>query len=214
MPRPTNEAPVRIGTPGVMPRHMIAPPHWIGGWRGVHLGAHGRMQTVRADQQGPLDLAALAVARLDQCPDAAAVVVIAVAGDRQAGSNGVCAETLDDGPVEQHLQTAAVHRILRPLVAGAQAARLGVHLLAVQSDQHPFPGLQPDGVELLGPDPEFVELAHRVRLQVDAHPERLEVPHGFQHEARHADLMQGQSDTQSSNAAPGNEDRSMIHGCA
>ena len=105
-----------------------------------------------------------------------------------------------------------MHRILRPLVTGTQAARLGVHLFAVQSDQHPFPGLQPDGVELLGPDPELVELTHGVRLQVDADPERLEVPHRFQHETRHIDLMQGQCDTQSSNAAPGNEDRSTIHG--
>ena len=129
-----------------------------------------------------------------------------------ARSNSAGAETLDDGLVEEHLQAAAVHRVLRPLVAGAHAARLGVHLFAVQSDQHQFPGLQPDGVELLWPDPELVELSHGVRLQVDADAERLEVPHGFQHETRHPDLMQGQCDTQSSNAAPGNEDRSTIHG--
>jgi len=33
-PTPTNDAPLRIGTPGVVPRHMIAPPHWIGGCSG------------------------------------------------------------------------------------------------------------------------------------------------------------------------------------
>ena len=71
-----------------------------------------------------------------------------------------------------------------------------------------------DGVELLGPEPELVELTHSVRLQIDAHPERLEVPDGLEYEAGHTDLMQGQCDTQSSNAAPGNEDRSTIHGCA
>ena len=68
-------------------------------------------------------------------------------------SHGAGAETLDDGLVQEHLQAAAVHRVLRPLVAGAHAARLGVDLFAVQSDQHKFPGLQPDGVELLGPIP-------------------------------------------------------------
>jgi hypothetical protein len=40
------------------------------------------------------------------------------------------------GYVEEHLQTAAVHRILRPLVAGEQAARLRVHRSAVQPDEH------------------------------------------------------------------------------
>lgn len=36
---------------------------------------------------------------------------------------------------------------------------------------------------------------HRVRLQVDDGPEGFEVSHGFQHETRHIDLMQGQRDT-------------------
>src|SRR5687768_1666128 len=107
----------------------------------VHLGAHGRMQTVRPDEQGPVDLRALTVASLDQNPNAMAVVIVAVTGDRRACANGVDPETIDDGSVEEHLQVAAVHRILRPLIAGAQAARLGVHLFAVQANQHPFPGL-------------------------------------------------------------------------
>jgi hypothetical protein len=37
------------------------------------------------------------------------------------------------------------------------------------------------------------------------------MPHRFQYDARHPNLMQGQRDTQSSDAAPGNEDRSTIH---
>src|SRR4030095_12802361 len=102
--------------------------------------------------------------------------------------------------------TAAMYRVLRPLVAGAHAARLGVDLFAVQADQHKFPGLQPAGTEVIGPKPELVELTHGVRLHVDADAERLEVAHGFQHETRHTDLMQGQCDTQSSNAGTGNED--------
>ena len=35
----------------VVPRHMIAPPHWIGGWCGMHLRANRRMHAVGADQQ-------------------------------------------------------------------------------------------------------------------------------------------------------------------
>src|SRR5262245_14422684 len=32
VPRPTKEAPVRIGFAQVVPRHMMAPPQWMGGW--------------------------------------------------------------------------------------------------------------------------------------------------------------------------------------
>src|SRR5688572_19524778 len=169
------------------------------------------MQTVRADQQRPLDAEARAITRLDQRPDAGAAGMLAIPRDLHARSNSASAETLDDRVVEEHLQAAAVYRVLRPLVAGAHAARLGVHLLAVQSDQHEFPGLQPDGVQLLRSDPELIELSHGVRLQVDADAKRLEMPHRFQHDAWDPDLMQGQGDTQSSDAAPGNEDRSTIH---
>ena len=35
VPRPTNEEPLRIGFATVVPRHMIAPPQWIGGWAGA-----------------------------------------------------------------------------------------------------------------------------------------------------------------------------------
>jgi hypothetical protein len=168
------------------------------------------MQTVGADQEGPFDLQPLAVAGLDHGADTARVV--AVTSDRHAGSHGAGAETVEHGLVEEHLQTAAMYRVLRPFVTGAHAARLGVDLFAVQADQHEFLGLQSDGVEVIGPDPELVKLSHGVRLHVDADTERLEVAHGLQHETRHTDLMQGQSDTQSSNAAPGNEDRSTIHG--
>ena len=70
-----------------------------------------------------------------------------------------------------------MYRILRPLVAGAHAARLAVHLFPVQSDQHKFPGLQSDGVELLWADAKLVELSHSVWLQVDADAERLEMLH-------------------------------------
>jgi hypothetical protein len=67
---------------------------------------------------------------------------------------------------------------------------------------------------MLGPDPKFGELTHCVRLQVDAHSERLEVLHRLEHETRHTNLMQRERNRQSSYAAPGNEDRSMVHGRA
>jgi hypothetical protein len=87
----------------------------------------------------------------------------------------IWARTIHDRPVEQHLQAATVQRILRPLITGAHATRFGVDFFPIQPDQDPFPGLETDGVELLGPDAEFIEFTDGIRLQVDADAERLEV---------------------------------------
>ena len=91
-------------------------------WRlpGMHLRAHGRMETIRPDQKRTRDLQTIAVVRLDQRPDAEPVGVVAVAGDRHARSDGASAEAFEDGPVEEHLEPPAMHGILRPLVASVQ----------------------------------------------------------------------------------------------
>src|SRR5688500_15953903 len=98
-----------------------------------------------------------------------------------------------------------MHRVLRPAVTGEQTARLGVHVLAVQSYERPLPRLQADSVQLAGTNPELVQLAHRVRLQVDPDAKRLQLGDGLEHEARHADLLQGERDTESADSATGNE---------
>ena len=54
-------------------------------------------------------------------------------------------------------------------------------------------------------DVELVQLAHRVWLEVDSYAERLELGDGFEHEARHADLLQRESDAESADSATGNE---------
>ena len=53
---------------------------------------------------------------------------------------------------------------------------------------HSFAG-RPTPVEILLGDPEIVELAHGVGLQIDADAERAHVPHGFEDDAGHADLV-------------------------
>ena len=60
-------------------------------------------------------------------------------------------------------------------------------------------------------DAELLELPHRVRLEVDADAKRPEIGHGLEDDARHADLVQGEGDTESSDAAAGNEDGQSIH---
>ena len=90
----------------------------------MHLRPHRRVQPIGPDQEGPFELHALAVASLDQRLDATTALVVAVTDDRHAGPHRTGAEALDDGAVQQHLQATAVHRILRPVIAGAHPARL------------------------------------------------------------------------------------------
>ncbi len=179
----------------------------------MHLGPDGRVQPVRADQQGPFDFRELAAAVPDECDHAASIAAIPVTRDLCAEPNGGGADTLHGRPVEQHLELAAVNRILRPPVAGGKAPGLGVHVIAVQPDECPLPGLQADRVELLGAEPELVELADGVRLKIDADAERLEPRDRLEHEARHADLMQGQRDAQAADSAARDDDGKQPH-CA
>src|SRR5688500_13010330 len=105
-----------------------------------------------------------------------------------------------------------MHRVLRPVVTGEQTARLRVHVLAVQPHERPLARRQPDRIQSVGADTELVELADRVRLQVDAYAERLELRDGFEHAARHADLLQRQRDTESADSATGDDYGEIGHG--
>ena len=169
----------------------------------MHLRPHRRVQAVRADQQLGANLRLRSVRGANQHRDAIGLVAIAchaVPREHRAGT-----EALERRAVQQHLQSAAMHRVLRPAVSREEAARLGVHVLAVQPDERPLPGLQPDRVELVGTQPKLVELAHRVRLEVDPHAERLQIRDGFEHQTRHADLLQGKGDAESADSATGDE---------
>ena len=99
-----------------------------------------------------------------------------------------------------------MHRVLRPVVAGEQPARLGIDVVAVEPDQRPFLGRQADAVEVGLRDAEVVELAHGVGLQVDADAERAHLAHRLEHDAGHADLVQRQRRRQPADAAAGDED--------
>ena len=114
--------------------------------RRVHLRPHRRMQAVRGDQQAAFDFRARRPSRVST-QRGHAVGVVAVAGDAVAQPDRIGAEPLERRPVQQHLQLAAVHRVLRPAVAGQQAARLGIDVVAVAPDQGPFARLDADGVE-------------------------------------------------------------------
>ncbi len=132
---------------------------------------------------------------------------MAIAGDPVAQPHRGRAQAFEHRAVQQHLQLPAVHRVLRPAVAGEQAARLGVHLVAVAAHQRPFARLDADGVEHFSAQAQVIELAHGIGLQVDAHAQRLQLGHRFEHDAGHADLMQRERQRHAADAAAGDQHR-------
>jgi hypothetical protein len=71
--------------------------------------------------------------------------------------------------------------------------------------------LDADGVQYRRSDPELLELPYGVRLKVDANAERADVGHRLEHNAGDANLVKGEGDTESADAAAGNEDGQSIH---
>ena len=57
----------------------------------------------------------------------------------------------------------------------------------------------------VGTQPKLVQLAHGVRLKVDADAERLQIRDGFEHQTGHADLLQGEGDAEAADSATGDE---------
>jgi hypothetical protein len=186
---------------GAAPHDGAAPLD--GGLGGVHLGAHGRVQAIGRHQQRAGHLHALAVARFDERGHAPGI--LPVAGHAMAQPHGALAQALLHGIEQHHLQLSAVHRILRPPVAGLQAARFGIDLVAVAAYQGPFPRLQPDGVQHIVAEAQVMQLPHGVGLQVDAHAQRLQLRHRLEHDAGHADLVQREGGGHATDAAAGNE---------
>ena len=113
--------------------------------------------------------------------------------------------------MEQHVETAAVHRVLRPTITGLRAARLGIDVVSVEPDQRPFLRRQANLVEIGRADAEIVKLAHRIRLQVDADAERAHLAHRLEDDGAHADLMERERGGQPADAATGDKYRSVRH---
>lgn len=170
----------------------------------MHLRAHRRMQAVGRDQQRACHFLPPAVACLDQGRDA--VGVLPITGHALAQAHGIVAQSRAHGIEQQHLQLSAMHRVLRPAVAGGQTARLGIDLVAVATHQRPFARLQADGVEHVVAEAQVVQLAYGVGLQVDADAQRLQLGHGLEDDARHADLMEGERGGHATDAAASDED--------
>ena len=170
----------------------------------MHLRPHGRVQAVGRNQQRARHFALRAIACLDDGGDA--IRILPVAHHTLPQLHGVVAQAGFDGVVQHHLQLPPVYRILRPVVARLQAARLGIHLVPVAAHQRPFTRLQANGVQHVVAKPQVVQLAHSIGLQVDAHAQRLQFRHRFKDDAGHADLVQGEGSGHATDAAADDQD--------
>ena len=111
-----NDEPVRIGLASVVPRHITAPPQWIGGWSGCICARTAEWMPSAPIRSVPCLLGPAAVGTLDQRGDRA-VGIVAVAGHPVAEPHRARAGPLEQRLVEQAMQLAAMHGVLRPNVA-------------------------------------------------------------------------------------------------
>src|SRR5437016_2302537 len=105
------------------------------------------METIGRNQQRSFHLGTFTVAALQQSRHSLSVRAIAIARDFQARADGICAQAFHSSAIEEYLQLAPVHGILRPLVAGPESPEFGIDFIAIQTDQCPFSGLQSDRIE-------------------------------------------------------------------
>jgi hypothetical protein len=168
------------------------------------------MDAVTTDQQRAALLRGRAVGMFDARADAA-VGILGVAGHAAPEPHRLRSEPLLQLLVEQHVELPAVHRVLRPVVAGEQPARLRIDVVAVQPDQRPFLRRNANPVEVLRREAEVVELAHCIRLQVDADTERAHVAHRLEHDAGDPDLVQRQRRREPAEAAARDQYRIVSH---
>src|SRR3569833_2317262 len=109
------------------------------------------------------------------------------------------------GGIEQELQEdAAVDRELRPFIAGLQPARFRPDLLAVLGEVGELLGSHGGGVELVE-EAELDQLAARVRQDVDADADRLELGDALENPDLDANLVQAERDGEPGNAAAGHK---------
>ena len=129
----------------------------------MELGPDGTVDAVGRGHDVGLDRTAIgedgdrARLRLDDVVEAAAQVEV------------LCADTLEEGGQQEALELTPVDRDLRPGIAGGQPSGLTPDLLATLRVVDQLRRGDPS-LEELTHQPEGVELADRVRLEVDAHP--------------------------------------------
>ena len=100
---------MRMGFARVVPRHITAPPQWIGGWSGCIWARTAEWMPSAPMSSAPRISEVGAVGMLDQHGHAA-LRLLAVAGHPAAQPDRPLADPLDHHLVEQHVEMAAMHR--------------------------------------------------------------------------------------------------------
>ena len=106
--------------------------------------------------------------------------------------------------LSQHLQPAAMYRVLGPPVAGPRAARLGPDLQPEARVEAVLASANTDAFQLRL-QPELEQLPHRVWLQVDANAERAELPDRLDHLNRYPEFVEGEGERQPGDACSGDD---------
>lgn len=136
-----------------------------------------------------------------------------------SGPHLVGAETLDDGPVQKHLQFAAMNGELRPPVARCHAARLGPYSLAAFRIVRQGRRGDGQGSQLIG-QTQLGQFADSMRQEIDPYTQGLDLIDALVDGGFDADLMEAQSEGQSANTTPNDQNthsyplRLRDRGCA
>ena len=162
------------------------------------------MDAVGADDDGAALGAFFAVGGDEMQDRLVAVVVETRHGP--AGLNAVRSRALDQRAIKHHVQQAAVHRILRPAIARPKAARLGPDFQALLGIHAVVAGADADVFKPLF-EAEGEQFTHRARLQIDADAERPYFAHAFEDADLQADLMAGERNRETCDAAACDEYR-------
>ena len=167
--------------------------------------AKRRVNAVRADQR----IAALAANGaaghgIDETRRHAVAVLLDM-HEAMPGPNGRRAQARPHRAREDHQQPPAMDRILRPLVAGTQAARLAPDQSAVLGVVGDFTRLDRRGRER-GLKRQRAQRPHGVRQEIDADAEFPQHRHGLVDDGLDAGIVQAQRRCQTADAAAGDED--------
>jgi hypothetical protein len=171
---------------------------------GIERVAQHGMDAVGTDERSTLHFQRRTVAALETRSHRIALLLERL--ERGVGHDALAAQPLDRGLIEQHLQIAAVNRVLRHCVTGRDAARLTPDQLAEFVVVLELAGLD-CGCGQFRRKAELMNDPRRMRQEIDADAERLQLRHLFEHTRLDAARMQTQCSSQAADAAAHDQDR-------
>jgi len=154
----------------------------------MHLRPNGGVDAVGANQQCAVLALCQAVCRLGggcYCT----VIIVFITSHPCAQTDRIRTGALYQFAVEQHVELAAVHGVLRPFVTGLKATCFGIDILAIHAHQCPFERRQAHLIQLIPADAQVEQFPYRVRLDIDADTKRTHLPDRFKNDRANADLV-------------------------